>query len=371
MIQKQRVYQVAGMGQPALLARQLALLAAALSALPFYFWGDPSALTRFILRRAFHAVLILLAVSLISFFLINQSPGSYLDKYALDPRIPQEWIRAERVRLGLDKPWIVSYGLWMKGIVTELNFGRSFEHNEPVFNVMLPYARNTLLLSFCALLFAWLVAVPLGIIAGYRQYSIFDRASSAIAFLGLSIPEVLLALLALFFAAQTGWFPTGGLADQRHWDEMSHWRRFLDMAHHLVLPTLVLGTGMLAVYMRQMRGQLLEVLRADYVRTARAKGLSERSVLMRHAVRNAINPLITLFGFSLAHLLSGAVLVEQVMSYPGLGQLTILAFFNKDIYLVMADVLVATAMLIAGNLAADILLAWSDPRIKLENAKGE
>lgn len=326
---------------------------------------------RFILRRAFHGLLILLAVSFITFFLINQSPGSYLDKYELDPRIPRAFIEAERARLHLDKPWIVSYGYWLKGIVTELNFGQSFEYKASAFDVMKGRALNTILLSLCAILFAWMVAIPLGIIAGWRQYSWFDRISSAVAFLGISIPEVLLALIFIYFAAQTGWFPTGGLGDQRHWDTMTRWQKFLDMAHHLVLPTIVLGTGYLAIYMRQMRGHMLEVLRADYIRTARAKGLGEGTVLIKHAVRNAINPLITLFGFSLSSLLSGAVLVEQVMSYPGLGSLTVQAFFNKDVYLVMADVMVATAMLIAGNLIADFLLAWSDPRIKLEAAAAE
>lgn len=321
----------------------------------------------FVVRRIFHGILILIGVSLLTFFLINQSPGSYLDKMQMDPQVPKAWIQQERDRLGLDKPWIVTYGLWVKGIVTELNFGKSFEYKEPVFTVMRGRALNTLLLSFCSIAFAWLVAIPLGIIAGYRQYSWFDKTSSAIAFLGISIPDVFLALLAIYLAAQTGWFPTGGLADQRAWDQMNSFQRFLDMGHHLILPTIVLGTGMTAVYMRQMRGHLLEVLRADYIRTARAKGLSERTVLLKHAVRNAINPLITMFGFALSGLLSGAVLVEQVMSYPGLGRLTVQAFFDKDVYLVMADVLTATVMLIVGNLLADIMLAWSDPRIKLED----
>jgi peptide/nickel transport system permease protein len=322
---------------------------------------------RFILRRLMHGLLILLGVSFMTFFLLNQSPGSYFDRLRLDPRVPPEFIKQEEKRLGLDKPWIVTYGLWLKGMVTRLDFGKSFEYKRPVFEVMRSAALNTLLLSFTSLAFAWTLAIPLGIIAGYRQYSLFDKISSAIAFVGVSIPEVFLALVAIYFAAVTGWFPTGGLADQTNWDAMNTPRRMLDIAHHLVLPTLVLGTGMLAVYMRQMRGNLLDVLRADYVRTARAKGLSERTVLFRHAVRNAINPLITLFGFSLSGLLSGAVLIENVMSYPGLGRLTVTALFNKDMYLVMADVLVATVMLILGNLLADILLAWSDPRIKLEN----
>jgi peptide/nickel transport system permease protein len=325
----------------------------------------------FILRRSFHGLLILLGVSFLTFFLLNQSPGDYLDKLRLDPQVPKGWIEQEEKRLGLDKPWLVSYLLWLKGIVTELNFGKSFEYKQPVFHVLAGRLYNTLLLSFCSILFAWVVSIPLGIIAGYRQYSAFDKVCSVVAFLGISIPNVFLALIAIYFAAQTGWFPTGGLTDQRHWDTFTTWQKVLDVAHHLVLPTLVLGTAMTAELMRQMRGQLLDVMRADYIRTARAKGLSAPVVLFKHAVRNAINPLITLFGFSLAGLLSGSVLVEKVTSYPGLGRLTVEALFNKDIYLVMAAVVVATAMLILGNLIADILLAWSDPRIKLEDRAKE
>ncbi|HOE97986.1 MAG TPA: ABC transporter permease [Candidatus Sumerlaeota bacterium] len=322
---------------------------------------------RFLLRRLFHGLLILLGVSFLTFFLINQSPGDFLDRKRLDPQVPREFIEAEIQRLHLDQPWPVVYCFWLKDIVTRLDFGRSFEYKQPVFDVLAGRVLNTLILSFCSVVFAWMLAIPLGIIAGYRQYSLVDKTASAVAFLGVSVPNVFLALLAIFLAARTGWFPTGGLTDQRNWPTMSTAERMLDMAHHLILPTIVLGTGMMAVLMRQMRGQLLDVLQADYIRTARAKGVGERALLLKHAVRNAINPLITIFGFSLSTLLSGSVLVEKVMSYPGLGRLTVDAMFNKDIYLVMASVLVATAMLVLGNLIADLLLAWSDPRIKLED----
>jgi peptide/nickel transport system permease protein len=328
-------------------------------------------MVRYILRRLTHGLLILIGVSFLTFFLINQSPGSYLDKMRLDPQVPAEFIKEEFARLGLDKPWIVTYGLWLKGIVLHLDFGKSFAYKQPVFDVLKTRALNTFLLGLTSLAFAWGLAIPLGILAGYKQYSWFDKISSAIVFIGLSIPEVFMALLAIYFAAVTGWFPTGGLIDVVHWDTFSRWAKILDVAHHLVLPTLVLGIATAAIYMRQMRGNLLDVLRADFVRTARAKGLSERLVLFRHAVRNAINPLITLFGFSISELLSGAVLVEQVTSYPGLGLMTIEAFMNKDIYLVMAAVLTATVMLILGNLMADILLAWTDPRIRLEDVSSD
>ena len=321
----------------------------------------------FILRRIVHGIFILLGVSLITFFLINQSPGDYFSQMELDPQINREWLKQERERLKLGQPWPETYVAYVKGIVTAGDFGRSLEYKQPVFSVLGSRVMATLLLSFTSLVFAWTLSLPLGIIAAYRQYSWIDKGAATIAFVGLSLPNVFLALVALYFAATTELFPLGGLFDQAEWNDMNRWERFVDVAHHLVLPTIVLGTSAMAVLMRQMRGQMLDVLRSDYIRTARAKGLSERSVLFKHAVRNAVNPLITIFGYEISALLSGAVLVEQVMSYPGLGQMTLKALTSKDVYLVMASVLMAAALLIIGNLIADIMLAWSDPRIKLED----
>lgn len=337
---------------------------------------------RFAIRRILQAVPLLLGASFITFFLINQSPGNYLSRLKLDPQVNQEFIEREEERLGLDKHWLVSYGFWLKGITWGdnprwtpwwkeggcLNFGYSFASRRPVFDIIMERAGNTVLISFCALMFGWMVAIPLGIIAAVKQYSWIDKIASGMAFVGLSIPSVFLALLAIYFAKVTGWFPTGGLQDVRDWDTMTGVQRFFDKAHHLVLPTIVLGSGMTATYMRQMRGNLLDVLRSDYVRTARAKGLPESVVIVKHAVRNAINPLITMFGYSISDLLSGAFLVEVVMSLPGLGRTTLQAFFDKDMFLVTASVLLATAMLIAGNAIADILLAITDPRIAVRGS---
>jgi peptide/nickel transport system permease protein len=336
----------------------------------------------FIFRRLLQAIPLLLGASFITFFLINQSPGNYLSQMKLNPQVSEEFIEREEKRLGLDKPWIVSYGLWLRGITWGenatwtpwwkeggcLNFGYSFALRRPVFDVIKERAANTILISICALTFGWLLAIPLGILAGAKQYSWLDKIASGSAFIGLSIPSVFLALLAIYFAKVTGWFPTGGLQNVRGWDSFTGWEKFLNKAHHLVLPTIVLGSSMTASYMRQMRGNLLDVLRSDYVRTARAKGLGEGTVLVKHAVRNAINPLITLFGYSLSDLLSGAFLVEVVMSLPGLGRTTVQAFFDKDLFLVTASVLVATFMLVMGNALADILLAITDPRITFKAA---
>lgn len=321
----------------------------------------------FILRRLGHGILILLGVSLLTFFLINQSPGDYFSQMELDPMVNKDWLREERIRLKLGESWTETYVAYLKGIVTELDFGRSLKFRQPVFDVLGQRVAATLLLGLTSMVFAWLVSLPLGILAAYRQYTWMDKTAAATAFVGLSLPPVFLALVAVYLAVKTGLFPTGGLHDQAEWNSYNSGQRFVDVLHHLVLPTVVLGLGSMAMLMRQMRGQMLDVLHSDYIRTARAKGLSERSVIFKHALRNAINPLITLFGYEIAALLSGAVLVEQVMSYPGLGAMTLEALTSKDIYLVMASVLMASVLLIVGNLVADILLAWSDPRIKLED----
>lgn len=323
-------------------------------------------MTTYIIRRFIHMIPLLIGISLVTFFLINRTPGDYLARMKLNPQISAEVIEAERVRLGLDNPhWYVRYFKWLKNVVLHLDFGYSFSTNQPVFTVIKERLFNTFLLSFSAIIVAWIISLPLGILSAVYQYRIIDKFCSAIAFFGLSIPDVFFALLMMLFAKVTGVFPTGGLRSL-DFDELSFGAKILDMAHHLVLPTIVLATGSMATLMRQMRGNLLDTLRMDYVTVARAKGLSEPVVIIKHATRNAINPLITLFGYSLSGILSGAFLVEVVFSYPGLGRTTVEALFSKDMYLVVATVLMASVLLILGNLIADILLSISDPRIRLE-----
>jgi len=198
-----------------------------------------------------------------------------------------------------------------------------------------------------------------------RQNTWVDRSAAFVSFIGLSIPEVFFALLMVLLAAQTGWFPIGGMKSI-DFEYLSYWGQLLDLIKHLILPAIVLGSISMAGRMRQMRANMLDTLRQDYVQTARAKGLSEGKVVYVHAFRNAVNPLITLFGFTLADLLSGAFLVEIIMSWPGLGRLTLDALFARDLYLVMGSLLMASVMLVLGNLAADIMLALSDPRIRYE-----
>lgn len=307
---------------------------------------------------------VLLGISLLTFVVIQLAPGDFLTQMSLNPQISPESIASMRERFGLDQPWYIQYVVWLKNIFLHLDFGQSFSRHQPVFSVLGTALLNTFVLAVSAAVITWILAVPLGILAAVRQHTWIDKASSLVAFLGLSVPEVFLALLLILFAAKTGWFPIGNMVSIDH-AQLPWWGKILDFLHHLVLPALVLATVPLAGRMRQMRGNLLEVLRADYVTTARAKGLPERTVVVKHAVRNAINPLITLFGYTLGALLSGSFLVEVVMSWPGLGRITIEALIARDLYLIMGSVMMASTVLVLGNLVADILLAISDPRIEV------
>ena len=211
----------------------------------------------------------------------------------------------------------------------------------------------------------WLVGVPLGILAAIKWKSPVDRFLTVLTSIGMAIPSFFFAVLLLIFAVKTGWFPIGGLTSS-NFAELSFWGKFFDITHHLILPTTVLFTISLAGLQRQMRGNLLDVLDSDYVKFARAKGVPEHKVILKHALRNAVNPMITLLGFEFAGLLSGAALTEYVFQYPGLGRLILEAVMKSDINLVMASLMMGAIMLIVGNLIADLLLIFTDPRIREE-----
>jgi peptide/nickel transport system permease protein len=319
----------------------------------------------YLLRRVLTLLPLLLGVTLFAFLLIYLAPGDFLSQMAENPMLSAETIDQMRRKFGLDQPWYVQYALWLKNVFLHLDFGESFAYRQPVFEVIAPRMGNTLLLALAAAVVAWGLAIPLGILSAVKQYKWQDKVASFTAFLGLSIPEIFFALLLMYFAAKTGWFPVGGMRSIDH-DELQWGAQLADIAHHLILPALVLGTVPMAARMRQMRANLLDVLRLDYVTTARAKGLDENVVVWKHAVRNAINPLITLFGFTLASLLSGSFIVEIVMNWPGLGSLTLEALQKQDLYLVMGSVVMAATMLMLGNLIADVMLAIADPRIKYD-----
>lgn len=319
----------------------------------------------YIARRFLQIIPLLLGISALTFLLLQLAPGDFLNQMAENPAISAETIEAMRRRFGLDRPWYVQYAIYLQNVVLHFDFGQSFSRHQPVFTVLAEGLGNTLLLATAAALVTWLLAIPLGVLAAVRQHSWVDRVLSVVAFVWLSIPEILSGLLLLMLAARTGWFPVGGMRSIDH-DELSMWGRTLDLAWHLFLPALVVGLVPLASRMRQMRGSLLDVLRLDFVTTARAKGLDERIVVFKHALRNALNPMITLFGYTLGALVSGSFIVEIIFSWPGLGRITLDAILTQDQYLVMGSVLMASVVLILGNLIADILLAVADPRISYD-----
>ena len=316
----------------------------------------------YILKRLLQAIPLLFLVSIISFFLVRLSPVDPLAELRLNPAISQETIKAEQHRLGLDKPMIVQYGLWLKSFLKgDLGVTVTGEKVSVKLKERIP---NTLLLTAVVILLTWFVGIPLGIYAALHWKQPVDRILTVVTSIGMAIPSFFFALLLLIFAVKTGWFPTGGLTNY-NFSSYSICRKILDIIHHLILPVLVLFTISLSGLQRQMRGNLLDVLGSDYVKFARAKGLSENKVVYKHALRNAINPMVTLLGFEFATLLSGAALTEYVFQYPGLGRLILEAVMKSDINLVMASLMMGTIMLIAGNLIADILLKIVDPRVSV------
>jgi peptide/nickel transport system permease protein len=319
----------------------------------------------FLLRRALAAIPLIIFVTFITKAMLVLSPGSYADQLYGTPGISQEFIIRQIKLHHLDSENVFErYWYWF-GPALGGDFGYSFRYRAPVWSLIGERVVNTLLLTGSALMFSWLLAIPLGVLAAVYRNRWVDRACSFISFFGLSIPSVFFSLLMILFAAKTGLFPVGSMRSV-YWDELTAWGKFLDLLWHLALPTVVLGTISLAQYMRQMRSEMVETLSQDFIRTARAKGLSRRRIVWRHALPNAINPLITLFGFSLAFLLAGALLTEYVFAWPGLGTLVYESLVNKDEPMVMAAVTMLVLMLVAGNLIADVLLALIDPRIRLE-----
>lgn len=319
---------------------------------------------RHIARRLIQLIPLLFGVTLVSFVVIHLSPGDFLAEVRLNPVVDSATVEAMRRNFGLDQPMHIQYVKWLWSIL-RLDFGHSFAYHVPVMWLIGSRLLNSLLLNIAALILAWIVAIPIGIHAATKQYSWSDNSLSMTAYLGISTPTFFSGLLLLLAAFKTGWLPIGGMTSLDY-DFLPWYGKILDVGRHLVIPASVLGFGAAAGLMRQMRGNLLEVLRQDYVRTARSKGLAERPVIYRHAVRNAINPLITIFGFELGGLLGGAVVIEIVTGWPGVGRLIFDAIVQKDLYVVMGSLLIGSVTLVLGNLIADILLAVSDPRIRYD-----
>ena len=316
----------------------------------------------YVIKRILNTIPLLIVVSLILFFIIRLSPVDPLAELKMNPSISQKTLDGEIKRLGLDKPIIIQYGLWAKSFIKG-DMGYSVT-GEKVIDQLKQRVPNTLLLSFCVIFATWIIAIPMGVIQARWHSTPLDKFLTVLSSIGMAVPSFFLALLMLLFAVQTGWLPTGGLTSINY-NDLSFFGKIFDISKHLVLPVFVLSFVSVAGIQRQMRSNMLEVLGEDYIKFARAKGLDENTVMFKYALRNAINPLITLLGFEFAGLLGGAAITEYIFQYPGLGRLVLDAVMRSDINLVMASLMIGTIMLVLGNLIADILLRLVDPRVRV------
>ena len=323
----------------------------------------------YVLKRSLQAVLTLVLASGLSFLIIQLAPGDYLDALRQNPKISPERIEELRRQFGLDQPGIVQYWRWLVRVVTQGDFGTSFVYQRSVASLLWERIPATLLLAVASIIITWAIAIPLGIVAAVNQNRTSDRVLQVLSYAGQGFPSFITALLLLIFAQNTSpLFPVGGMTSINHTD-LSPFGKVLDVGWHMILPTIALSVTSFAGLQRITRGEMLDVLRQDYIQTARAKGLPEDRVIYVHALRNAINPLVTLLGFEFASLLSGAFIAEFFFNWPGLGRLILQAVTAQDLYLVMASLMMGALMLIVGNLLADLLLKFVDPRIRLENLK--
>lgn len=319
----------------------------------------------YLLKRFAQALLTLLLASALSFFIVQLAPGDFLAEQRLNPQISSDTIEQLEAQFGLDQSVWVQYWRWLVQVVTQFNFGPSFAFQRPVIGLLGERVLNTLLLSVASIILTWAIAIPLGIISAVKQNQRIDRVLRVLSYVGQGFPTLITGLLLLFFAQVTSpLFPVGGRTSINHAD-LTWFGQILDVGWHMILPTLALSITSFAGLQRVMRGQLLDVLRQDYIQMARAKGLPENRVIYVHALRNAVNPLVTLLGFEFASLLGGAFITETYFNWPGLGRLTLQAVQSQDLYLVMASLMMGATMLIVGNLLADVALTFVDPRIKL------
>jgi peptide/nickel transport system permease protein len=319
---------------------------------------------RYLGRRLVHAILLLLAISFLSFALLQIAPGDYFDTLRLNPQISAETVDKFRAQYGLNRPFPVRYVQWLRSALGG-EWGYSLESNSPVAPLLRVRARNTLLLSGTATLVAWLLALPIGIYSAAKRGRWLDRVSNLATSTLLTIPDLLLFLGLLLLAVRTGWFPTGGMTSLAS-EDADPWTICRDAAFHLVLPAFGLALAMLPVLVRHVRTTMIEALEAPFMRAARGHGIPRARLLYRYALPAAANPLVSLLGFSVATMLSTTVVAEIVFSWPGLGALMMESIFARDVYLVVAIVMLSSVFLLAGNLLADLLLFASDPRIRTE-----
>ena len=320
----------------------------------------------FLLKRLLLMIPLFIGITIISFGVINLAPGSPIDLATdLNPKATAEVKERMRAFYGLDKPLHIQYASWLRRLVT-LDFGHSFSPDgRKVADKILERLPVTVSISLASLGIIFLLAVPLGVLSASYQHSLFDRVTTVLVFIGFAVPHFWLALLLMIlFGVQLGWLPISGLKSLNY--EYLPWTaQVWDRISHLILPLFVSASGGLAGLSRYMRSNMLEVIRQDYITTARSKGLAPRAVIFKHAMRNALIPLVTLIGLDLPSLFGGALFTETIFAWPGIGRLYFTAALKTDYPIVMAVLIIYSALIILSNLLVDVVYAALDPRIRL------
>ena len=324
------------------------------------------------LRRLILAIPLLIGITFVSFLVIHLAPGEPVENQSGESSTQSDAKLRERLReiYGLDKPLHVQYWSWVTRLA-RLDFGRSFSPDaRPVLQKIGERLPITLLLNIVELMIIVMLAIPIGVLSATRQYSTFDKITTVFVFVGFATPDFWLALmLMILFGVQLGWLPISGLRSPT-WEYLAFWRQQWDFVAHLALPILVATFGGLAGFSRYMRQSMLEVVRQDYIQSARAKGLSESVVIGKHALRNALLPIVTVLGLSLPGLIGGSVIVESIFAIPGMGQLMVQAVFERDYPVIMGNLVIVATLTLVANLIADLTYSLVDPRIRVAARRG-
>lgn len=324
----------------------------------------------FVIRRLMSMVLMMALVSVAAFAIIQLPPGDFLTTLAAGlergGEIEAQQLEFLRERFGLDQPFYIQYWRWISGIILHGDFGYSFMWKRPVAELIWGQLGFTLMISISTLLFTWVISFPIGVFSAVKQYSVLDFFFTFVGFIGLAIPNFLLALMLMYIAFNYFGQSVGGLFSPEYQDVSWSWAKFVDLMAHLWMPMVVIGTAKTAELVRIMRANLLDELNKNYVITARAKGMSEIRMLIKYPIRLALNPFVSTVGWVLPSLISGAVIASVVLNLPTVGPLLLNALQSQDMYLAGAFILMLSLLTLVGTLVSDILLVWLDPRIRLE-----
>ncbi|ONI39308.1 peptide permease [Candidatus Epulonipiscium fishelsonii] len=316
---------------------------------------------KYIARRLLESIPVIIGITILSFAIMQLAPGDPLASF-INPNISMEDIEASREAMGLNDPWYVQYFNWITEVLKG-NFGYTYNGNHEIKQLIMDRLPNTIILTLTSFIFSFAVGVPIGVASAVKKNTAFDYTFTIFALVGVAVPSFFFGLLMVYlFALKLGIFPSGGMINMRA--GYTGLVYIQDVIHHLVLPAFVLSLSNIATVSRFTRSNMLDVLKEDYIRTARAKGLRNKLIVYKHALRNALIPVITIFGLSIPFLFSGAYITESIFNWPGMGQLGIQSIADREYGVIMALNLITATLVLVGNLMSDILYALTDPRIR-------